>query len=259
MVSAVPIPGLPVDRLVTWQELAPDRLEAAIAEAAQRGAVLRLSAAGLAQDAPETFPTAKAAEQWLARDGKDAVNTPAPLIIYTIRGMGVLNPVRVRFKLLGQRGPHPTPALVILPGNPRELAEAQLGPLAMFELVDPPEPVTAEIVPHDDLVWARAGQIARETAEGRRWRAARDAERLMGPAVDHGGLALRRVPVAAPRPALRPQRRIATMPRLDDPENRIDAMPCRPLRRYAIEDGGLDAPKNADKAFLGFCRKWFEK
>jgi len=138
MVSAVPIPGLPVDRLVTWQELAPDRLEAAIAEAAQHGAVLRLSAAGLAQDAPETFPTAKAAEQWLARDGKNAVNTPAPLIRYTIRGMGVLNPVRVRFKLLGQRGPHPTPALVILPGNPRELVEAQLGPLSMFELVDDP-------------------------------------------------------------------------------------------------------------------------
>ncbi|MEM9784865.1 MAG: replication initiator protein A [Pseudomonadota bacterium] len=24
-------------------------------------------------------------------------------------------------------------------------------------------------------------------------------------------------------------------------------------------DGGLDAPRDADKAFLGFCRKWFEK
>lgn len=26
-----------------------------------------------------------------------------------------------------------------------------------------------------------------------------------------------------------------------------------------MSDGGLDAPKNPDKAFLGFCRKWFEK
>lgn len=26
-----------------------------------------------------------------------------------------------------------------------------------------------------------------------------------------------------------------------------------------MADGGLDAPKNADKAFIGFCRKWFEK
>ena len=29
--------------------------------------------------------------------------------------------------------------------------------------------------------------------------------------------------------------------------------------RSWMQDGGLDAPKNADKAFVGFCRKWFEK
>ena len=26
-----------------------------------------------------------------------------------------------------------------------------------------------------------------------------------------------------------------------------------------MEDGGLDAPRDADRAFVGFCRKWFEK
>ena len=26
-----------------------------------------------------------------------------------------------------------------------------------------------------------------------------------------------------------------------------------------MSDGGLDAPKNPDRAFVGFCRKWFEK
>lgn len=26
-----------------------------------------------------------------------------------------------------------------------------------------------------------------------------------------------------------------------------------------MEDGGLDAPRDPDRAFLGFCRKWFEK
>ena len=41
----VPIPSLPVDKLVTWDELRPTRFEAAQAEAAQRGGVLRLSAA----------------------------------------------------------------------------------------------------------------------------------------------------------------------------------------------------------------------
>jgi|DEB0MinimDraft_12_1074336.scaffolds.fasta_scaffold03696_2 hypothetical protein len=139
LASAVPIPGLPVDQLVTWQELAPDRLDKAIAEAAQRGAVLRVSAAGLAQDAPETFPTVDAARDWLKREGTARVNGGMPLIRYTISGAPPLNPVRVRLKLPGQRGPIPTPALVILPGNPRELAEAQFGPLAMFEVVEPPE------------------------------------------------------------------------------------------------------------------------
>ena len=29
--------------------------------------------------------------------------------------------------------------------------------------------------------------------------------------------------------------------------------------RAWMQDGGLDAPKDADKAYLGFCRKWYEK
>ena len=29
--------------------------------------------------------------------------------------------------------------------------------------------------------------------------------------------------------------------------------------RLWMSDGGLDAPKNPDKAFMGFCRKWFER
>lgn len=29
--------------------------------------------------------------------------------------------------------------------------------------------------------------------------------------------------------------------------------------RNWMHDGGLDAPKDADKAYLGFCRKWYEK
>jgi hypothetical protein len=29
--------------------------------------------------------------------------------------------------------------------------------------------------------------------------------------------------------------------------------------RSWMRDGGLDAPKDADKVFTGFCRKWFEK
>ena len=29
--------------------------------------------------------------------------------------------------------------------------------------------------------------------------------------------------------------------------------------RSWMADGGLDAPRDPDKAFLGFCRRWFEK
>jgi plasmid replication initiation protein len=29
--------------------------------------------------------------------------------------------------------------------------------------------------------------------------------------------------------------------------------------RAWMQDGGLDAPRDADKAYLGFCRKWYEK
>jgi hypothetical protein len=148
----VPIPGLPVDRLVSWQELMPSRAEAAIAEAAQRGGVLRLSAAGLAEDAPETFPSQKAAAQWLSREGKGAFNTPMPVIRYSISGAGVFNPARALLRLQGQRG-RATPALVVMPGNPRELAEKQLGPLLEFDLEEgfstPIKAETAELPPEE--------------------------------------------------------------------------------------------------------------
>jgi hypothetical protein len=130
----VPIPGLPVDKLVSWQELMPSRAEAAMAEAAQRGGILRLSAAGLAQDAPETFPSQKAAAQWLEREGREAFYPPTPIIRHPITGSGGLNPVRIKLRLQGQRGPRPTPALVVLPGDVRAMAEAQFGPLAELEL-----------------------------------------------------------------------------------------------------------------------------
>lgn len=153
VLSNVPVPGLPVNDLVSWAELAPSRFEAAMAEAAQRGGVLRLSAAGLAEDAPETFPTAKAAGHWISREGKGAVNTPAPLIRYNISGMGVLNPVRVRLRLQGQRGPRPTPALVVLPGDARAMAEAQFGPLAGFEIVtDAARPDLLEVTTREEAL-----------------------------------------------------------------------------------------------------------
>lgn len=213
----VPIPGLPVDELVTWADLRPTRLQAAIAEAAQRGGVLRLSAAGLAADAPETFPSGKAAERWIEGDGKGAFNTPMPLIEHTISGVGVFNPVRVRVRIEGQRG-KATPALIVLPGDPRALAEAQLGHLAGFELVDP---APAVVVPPAALEWSRAAKAQPPDP------VADPPAVVPAPVVKAGNLALQAVPAA------RPVRRLV---RLADP------VPLRslgePLRRYRVTAAG---------------------
>jgi phage/plasmid primase-like uncharacterized protein len=156
LASAVPIPNLPVDRLVTWQELRPTRFEAAIAEAAANGSFLRLSAAGLAADAPMTFPTEKAAARWLSREGKEQVNPPTPLIRDTITGAGGLTPVLVNIRLEGQRGPRPTPAMALTSRAGREEAVAQFGALSLYEEQAQPKPVPiydepAEILNAEDI------------------------------------------------------------------------------------------------------------
>lgn len=133
--SKVPLPGLPVSRLVRFEELRLSRFERACLAAAQGSGVLRLSAAGLAADAPEVFRTVREAEGWLERDGREAIKYPgAPNVRYII-GAGVLNGVRVALRLKGQRG-RATPALVFGSGDPRAIAEAQLGELAAFEVIE---------------------------------------------------------------------------------------------------------------------------
>jgi hypothetical protein len=224
---SVPIPGLPVNELATWQDLAPDRLRKAMVAAAARGGVLRLSATGLAKDAPEVFATERAAEAWLAGEGRTAVNTPAPLIVCPISGAGGLNPARVRLKVKGQRGPVATPALVVLPGDPRALAEAQLGELAAFEVLDPgnlsaPAPIEAPapvVVPADALIWKQA---ERNAADATKARAAIEAELQAAPdsaaaqvlrAIDGGAVTAEAVATAT---QLQPDRLAVTLARLID-------------------------------------------
>lgn len=129
--TTVPVPGLPVSDLRRWDQLAPRRLEAAIAEAAQRGSVLRLSKSGLAADAPETFPTMTAAEEWLRREGKDAI---ADLSRHA--GNKTLLPVQrlifasLRIDTKGAR----TTRAIVMGNDPRATAERALGPLVAFEV-----------------------------------------------------------------------------------------------------------------------------
>lgn len=125
------MPGLPVSDLLRWDQLVPSRLEAAIAEANQRSGVLRLTKTGLAEDAPDTFPTVSAAEEWLRREGKDAI---ADLSRHT--GNKILLPVqRLIFSLrLDIKGARTTRA-IILGADPRATAEQALGSLATFSKV----------------------------------------------------------------------------------------------------------------------------
>lgn len=153
--------------------------------------------------------------------------------------MGVLNPVRVMVRPEGQRG-RATPALIVLSGDPKLIAEAQLGSLAGFEMIHRPEVIqpSAEIIPHDDLVWRRAAQIQQEAADGRAWRAARDTalRQPMRPSparrVVSGDPVASEVIPEAVRP--RPARQLV---RLAQPA--VDMRPLRaPLRFYAIDADG---------------------
>lgn len=137
----VPLPTVPVAEVTTWGDLLPDRLTGALADAAQRQGFLRLSAKGLAQDAPAEFSTAKAAERWL-----DESYTPRTPSNDSIRGTGGIT---AQIRLKGQRGPRPT--RVIIPAAPSPEAakaalEQVLGPLAHFEVLETvPTPVDLAI------------------------------------------------------------------------------------------------------------------
>jgi len=137
--TTVPVPGLPVSALRRWDQIAPSRLEAAIAEAAQGTSVLRLSATGLCADAPNEFPTAKAAKRWLEVEGKAALEKIRPLTgnkILLPGGGLILCKIRPDAK-----GARATSAIVI-GQNPKFVAEAALGPLSLFEMVPEPEAVS---------------------------------------------------------------------------------------------------------------------
>lgn len=131
----VPVPGLPVTALTTWETLVPGRIETALVEAE---GVLRLSAKGLHADAPREFKSEKAAEGFTGRAGI----TPhtACLTIPPVRGV---IPTVARIRLRGQRGAKGTLALIAAPGDPRAAAEAKFGPLAEFEIVAPAAPAAS--------------------------------------------------------------------------------------------------------------------
>ncbi|WP_299902229.1 hypothetical protein [uncultured Ruegeria sp.] len=63
----IPIPGIPVDRLVSWQDLTPNRLDAAITDGLLETGAIRVSPQGLADGAPRVFSSVEAARTFLKR------------------------------------------------------------------------------------------------------------------------------------------------------------------------------------------------
>lgn len=249
LASSVPVPGLPVDQLATWDDLKPKRLFAAMSEAAQRGGVLRLSAAGLSADAPQTFPTPKAAERWLSREGQTEIKYPLTPNITLITGGGVFNPVPVSLRLEGQRG-RETRALIVLPGEPRQMAEAQLGPLASFETEfleaysrkgthargrDAEKP---NVLPPVELEWKRAERTAESRIQERQRKAAEYAatmrtKRPVGRDDVPARIVQAVVPQAVPEPSARPLSKLVRV------ASSVPWPRTEPVSFYAVSQTGV--------------------
>ena len=114
----MPIPDLPVDHLLPWDEIRPSRLIAAMAEAHLKGGVLRLNPAGLADDAPDTFHTEAAAKNWLDENGREQIKALAG--VCHINQSNVFEPRLLKIRMKGQRG-RSTNVLVVCKGDPIDI------------------------------------------------------------------------------------------------------------------------------------------
>lgn len=74
----VPIPGIPVDALVSWQDICVERVDAAVCDGLLNQGGVRLSAEGLAQAGPKIFKTTSTAKDHLKRNthGRDRLKSP---------------------------------------------------------------------------------------------------------------------------------------------------------------------------------------
>jgi hypothetical protein len=127
---------LTVQRVETWDEVQPDRIMVAAAEAALTGAALPLAVADLV--AAGVFETEKAAERYR----EERKYPPQSLIGTLYKRLGGVIPCR--YRKAGGRGPA---SMALVPrAGARQALEALLGPLSYFELVEtvPETPTTRQ-------------------------------------------------------------------------------------------------------------------
>ncbi len=144
VLAALALP-LTVAEVCTWEEVQPDRLDVAGAEAAINGRALPLAAADLHSVRPDLWATPKAAERFLAeRRGveREAKTPPVALIEYSYKGHGGGFPLlRARYRRAGARGPL-SPALVPFEGGRAALEDVLGVEVTAFEVeAPPPSPV----------------------------------------------------------------------------------------------------------------------
>ncbi|HEX8373585.1 MAG TPA: hypothetical protein VF606_00210, partial [Geminicoccaceae bacterium] len=138
VLSNLPL-DLAVDRLVTWRELVPKRLAVA---AARLDGVLPLAPAWLAERFPDLWETAEAARHEVKRT--ELMGQTPNRDSYL--GFGPLTPAA--YRLVGQRGPRPTRALVrAAHPSPEAALAALVGPLAMFRREAPGGPAEPDAAP----------------------------------------------------------------------------------------------------------------
>lgn len=133
----IPIPGLPVDRLVTFDEIAgvPPRLQQALEETARCHRTLILTAKELPAHAGGTFPTTKAAQDWLARTRKN----PRTAIDVLHGGVRDFSLTAARIRRDQPRARTEICLVLIREGeSPRDVIEAAHETLREYRLLDDP-------------------------------------------------------------------------------------------------------------------------
>ena len=139
---------LTVDEVLTWDEVVPDRLTVAAAEAALMGRALPLAVADLAACRSDLWPSAKAAERFM--EDRCRFETPQPLMRGTYKGLGGFKTLTLARYRRGLRGRWSS-ALVPLECG-RAALEALIGPLSAYEAIvaeqvaQPPAEPAADVV-----------------------------------------------------------------------------------------------------------------
>jgi putative DNA primase/helicase len=135
LLAALALP-LTVAEVAGWDEVQPDRLTVAAAEAALTGRALPLAPADLAAARADLWPSANAADHDLKRGGKGGQT----LIGDSYKGLAPFAPLtaaRYRKRATGGRW-----SVALVPSGPeadaRDALEARIGALAAFELIPSP-------------------------------------------------------------------------------------------------------------------------